>query len=659
MKIAKFLISAFLIFAGLLYIGESRQLNAVRSIERTFARIHLLNDMVVDSNGSIAQLADDIKERFDCEMIFTEYNSPSELEKNMTIYCRLDARPEVEGLLSLGNNEFNSFLSGKLTIEFRDIPQTPTIGNGVSIFYLHGGPESITALHKHLSRESDVVFEWASFDNYYDKIAYIVLFVIIIMIAILSLLDSEFQKKEIVIRTFLGTGKYSFFIKNIAVDSLIFLGIITAEILFIMQINNILDMFNLIIGFYFILIAINSIAYLGLLRLNFGRVLKGQRYYSRILHANYILKLAVSFSTIFLVSLFYGAINNYNQILNANKYYLEMADYSYAYFQNPLIDNDIHSWREEYRAINETIYREYYDIIEPIMLRELTMDSEGINVLYANSNAVTHLKSAIPEWDGEINSDVIIFFPPGEKSNTQGINELKIDIALELFEDLEGGGFEYSYDVIYLEKDYQVFSINSSKFNMFDFLYNPTIILYTVAGNEMPGDISDSNQYSPKFNNTLYKIDDDILNEIKERFPLEKVTITNSLELFKHHSYINKIELMFLGSFSILMSLLLIIILSTVVKLEFLLNGTELCIRKILGYNMFERYSEFFMFAAVSSAVGTGVCALIANRYNLASLSIVLIVGLIVMLTEFLLILGCLKKAEKENINKVLKGGVL
>lgn len=653
MKIIKLLIAALLIFAGLMLLGETRLLNAAYSLESKFPHAEYKNK-IANYNNSIAFTAEEVKARTGCEIFFIQYNYPSNLKTDVIIYCRPEAQKEVEAGFSLGNIEFKSLMAGTLKIEFQDIPEIPAIDGKTTVCFW-GNEESITTLHEELSAEfGEVYFQWAYFDNRYNIAVYLFFSVIIVIITVLSIYDSEFQKKEVIIRISLGTSKQYFYLKNLVIDSLAYLCIMCMESIFIMRINNLSDVLNSVVIICIILIICNSAAYLGLLRFDYSLVLRGQKLISKILSANYVLKFAVSLSSIFVISLFCSAATKLYEHTKANNFFSELEGYSFCNFQNAFNINDMDAFRERYREVNETIYRDYYNQCNPILLKEMGCDNQNSStLLYANSNTKEYLQSVLPEWSGNVNSNVIVFIPYDFIGNNDKTAE-----ALKILKNIEGSSFKYSYETVYLKHDYQIISINSDLDEYFEFKKNPIVILNTVAANKMPLNITETNHFS-MYRNIIYKMDEKTAEEISEKFYLDQTIITDCLTLHNYYSYINRVKMIFWGTFSALIIAVEIVLLGTIIRLEFCINATELCLKKILGYSIAERYGNFFVYSILTSAVCIGISILISVNYNMLTWRVVLLIGIGIILTEILLILINIRLVEGANINKVLKGGAL
>ena len=148
-------------------------------------------------------------------------------------------------------------------------------------------------------------------------------------------------------------------------------------------------------------------------------------------------------------------------------------------------------------------------------------------------------------------------------------------------------------------------------------------------------------------------------DELSTRFNLDLFSTTNCKEMYEHSWRVHKIALTFLALFSILLLILEIMVLGILMKIEFNINKKELCLKKILGYSLFNRYVYSFLYSLITTIICASASAVLIAHYSLGSLYTVLIVSLLMMLTEALIISINVKQIESVSLVKVLKGDVL
>lgn len=96
-----------------------------------------------------------------------------------------------------------------------------------------------------------------------------------------------------------------------------------------------------------------------------------------------------------------------------------------------------------------------------------------------------------------------------------------------------------------------------------------------------------------------------------------------------------------------------------VLRYEFQVNARELALRKTLGHSLLERYQRLLSVTLSCTILG-GICMAAASYFLHARTWLYMVFGAgLVILIEAALILSCVRKLEKKNIQRILKGSVL
>ncbi len=667
-KIIKSIIASLLIFIGLIVLGESRIINALDSLEGVFPKANYdLEEMSADENpeelDKFIKTIIDLSKKYDSKPFFIEYEYTSELRTDVNIYCSRSDEDAIREKLNLNSNSIDSLILGNLSVTYKDLSEIRKINSG-TYFYFYGESDSLNSLKTQMSNEfSQTYYSNATFDRRYDRISFAVFFIIILILSLFSFYEYGSKSKETIIKIAHGANKWIEFSKTISVDASIYLIILSIECFILSFFNNVLDGLNLIIIFYILLFALNSFAYKGMLRFNYALVLKGQKINERILKMNNVLKFAISLTLIMCITLFISTLSASRKYIKADNFFQANPDYYFCEFQdkmNASNPTEVIEWMDNYRKVNETIYREYSEECKPMFLSSVYPKEHNnpYDMISANVNAIEYLNNAIPEVDlSSFSSDFIIIV---KNTNNELSNEELITDAKEQIN--QTGGFQddndYSYETVLLENDYEVMSIDKEFSSYFEFMKNPVIVINNIdPSNELfPIEKANRNSVYPSI---IYKLSDDIKVEISTRFNLDMFSTTNCKEMYEHSWRMHKIALTFLTLFSILLVILEIMVLGILMKIEFNINKKELCLKKILGHSLFNRYGNFFLYSIVSTIICASVAAVLVINYSLGSLYTVLIVSLLLMLIEALIIIINVKQIESTNLVKVLKGDVL
>ena len=111
-----------------------------------------------------------------------------------------------------------------------------------------------------------------------------------------------------------------------------------------------------------------------------------------------------------------------------------------------------------------------------------------------------------------------------------------------------------------------------------------------------------------------------------------------------------------LSAFLLILSVMLI---SVIVKMEYLVHSKEIALKKILGYSVLQRNIAILSLNvfAVSIAFITGV--ILSKMYGIFDIGALCIVSSTILLVNSILILINMTVAEKHNTAHILKGGSL
>ena len=100
-------------------------------------------------------------------------------------------------------------------------------------------------------------------------------------------------------------------------------------------------------------------------------------------------------------------------------------------------------------------------------------------------------------------------------------------------------------------------------------------------------------------------------------------------------------------------------LISVIIRLEYISNADELAIKKIMGYSIFERHRKIFGLSGMSTVLGILTLLAINLYFDFMNFITLCILGLIVMLLEWAIIGVMIIGIEKTDVVKVLKGGAI
>ena len=664
----KYILSAILLIIGIFITGEMQFLIAgSRLSECAYVDYELDKSYSSDENPEEVQafidLFKSISQEYDVGIYIQTYTYPTELSTITDVYCTKNSEEFVKDGLS-GHYSYSSVLAGKNEYRINDIDELEKIEKYQAVNMI-GNQNDVSKAREKLSGYIKEIYFEDSDSFRYDLVVYGVLALIFVAIMLFYISDVNTKRKEYVIKYIHGESPFALIGKYFALDAAVTLSIIASEVFLVSRFDNVLYAINELVIFTIILLSGELLCYLPLLKANPVVIFKGKENKKKILSANYAVKVLISAIIVCVLTLFVNFYNKSKPYIMSAEFFEEHDDYSYCRVQTEGVFGDIEAARESAK-IPYKIARDYYEETMPILILYQYFSvydyqedySEG-GYVFSNYNGMEYLSSVIPELgDVEIKSDYIVVADKAHWSKREKekcLNEInqRYDAGIdgEVLYD------ENNVQFLILDDGYELMAHKGESTDMTPHYYkNVPIIIDAVPENKSKYSIEEMNSGSES--NYMFRIDEKLKTEIIEEYDLVKFTQTNCKENFDHFWRMNKIGLIYFGVFSVLLIILEIAVLSFVVKLEFSLNQEERCIQKVLGYSFMSRYIELIATTIIMSVICFAISIFVMTRIEI-SVVIPLTFSILLLVMEFFIIVFNSIKLEKENIQKVLKGGAL
>lgn len=165
--------------------------------------------------------------------------------------------------------------------------------------------------------------------------------------------------------------------------------------------------------------------------------------------------------------------------------------------------------------------------------------------------------------------------------------------------------------------------------------------------------------FGDRWANIIFDIKDTSLFSKSIKDKLDDVQFRSVIELCNQYKS-NLVRGVLLNSvLSAFLLILSVMLISVIVKMEYLVHSKEIALKKILGYSVLQRNIALLSINvfAVSIAFITGV--ILSKMYGIFDIGALYIVSLTILLVNSILILINMTVAEKHNTAHILKGGSL
>ena len=416
-------------------------------------------------------------------------------------------------------------------------------------------------------------------------------------------------------------------------------------ILILQKYTNVLFYFKISLMGLSLLVLLNALLYINLYFLNLKEVFSRSKGTKKLLTTNYVLKIITSIITITIISSnIIVVLESYN--LSQQKIFFEKhKDDSFINLEYKMTtDLVMHS---ENTTVMEKFYQQYFDVSSPLILTSGNTNNK--NLLLANENAISYLSNEIQELKNRNFTKDFYFILP--KDHAIEIDDLKLHAK-----DFFGVTSDFSYEKIEYKNKKKIIGINYRHINTSEFIEDPIIILNNKSRSNFKGSAFDN--YS---NNIMYTISEDKYNHFVKENGLENQIAmkTNVLDNYLTKWESNKRVLYANSIFTILLLLLQVLIIFSILKLEYETNAIELSIKKIMGYSFYEKHWRLLAISFLTTVISITVSIIVGLLLNLNQLLPLVIGGSIILISEYFIVLFFSIKFEVNNIHKILKGGNL
>jgi hypothetical protein len=216
----------------------------------------------------------------------------------------------------------------------------------------------------------------------------------------------------------------------------------------------------------------------------------------------------------------------------ANTFFVDKNDHYYIQFQYRTpnaIDNDtFYELFLRNKEMNESIYADYYDDAEPIMLISINNQykQNDYSIILTNAHAYNYISSVIKDFTPQtVTSDIIFLLP-------NNMNSLKMDEIIEQAkETVPLYTTEFTYSIHLYDPGIHILGIDYNIPEKTFTLQEDPIIVYNMTH---PHEIR--NAIYLYANVIMYKFTSNMIDDIVTKYSLEREIseITNVYELYNH-----------------------------------------------------------------------------------------------------------------------------
>lgn len=588
-----------------------------------------------------------------------EFHSQDAFISTLTIYANDQARDMLTDGYFLSAGSKKSFFSGNTEVEYRDLSEAID-DNWERRFYFSGTKEEVADLRSeigasyatsYLHKENTTVNAW---------LIYVVWGLSLFFLLLLTWLDIQFQKKESFVRMSLGHSPLSLAIKNMMLDSAVFAGVfLTVRFLLRRYVYLDYEWTKAVMCFCGFLL-LNAALYLSLLRYDDKEILYGANLNAKTLSNSYVLKAVTMIVAIASLSVNATLITENARYLG---YYEDIGQYQ-DYGTLSLTVSPSHSG-EDYDQRLDSLWTKLY-------LQAYRDGNAAFSVspgAYGDGQPVIAVSERM---EGAVSNAALLsdladvdfhVFAPAQIADEKDTMDFALYIGQEMFGLAESGS---TYEIIPYTDDTEVlyFDLRAASSDLafgFDKAENPVFVYCTVAEEKLDALLQDL----PYFGNTnrtanyLFRFRAEDITAIQDMEGVETCIYTPLMDICGQY----KAQLMRIvilnTAISVFLLLLEMVIIVTIIRLEYMIHAKELALKKIFGYSVLNKNRGLFLLNLAAAGIAVMTMIIFSVMFGLTEVPVVLCVGAGLTAMEALFIAWHIRKLERTSIPKILKGGSL
>lgn len=553
----------------------------------------------------------------------------------------------------IAEGSYNSFFSGTTKINVHDFDEN--IGNQEEVqFCFTGSYEKVLELRRYFN-----ISDYPTSYVHGGEIGIIqwlvpaIWAVAGVFLVILTWFDIQFQKKENFLLISMGKSRLRIILQNIIKDTVVFAGMFfVIRFLFGKSIYLGYENKNIIL-ICFAVLMLNNCMYFMLFHYDYKQILYNAAINVSTLSNCYILKVFTMLLAVASLSVSIPLVRENLRYIGMYKEIGQFKDYGFID-----IIPDYSQCKGDEGGYVEQIYGDVYQ--EYMEKGKVAFSTYGFKgemgpVLMVNHN--TWPLVAGPDIE-EPEEEFCVFVPKGKIKIDNPVEDVLQHIIVNF-----GINFEqenYSYNMEYYKKHRNVLYFKYFGDNMsgFDEMEDP-VFVYCNPSKETISTADESEYFMFDSNDTMICLTPEELQDIKDNYPVEDITYTGVVKRCgQDRARIERIALLN-SVISVFMLILEGIVISTIIKMEYIINAKILAIKKVLGYSILSKNKSIFLLNLFAAFIGIITMVIAALMYKLASWQEIVGIGFALIVMEWGMILYNIIRFERTGISKILKGGSL
>lgn len=613
-------------------------------------------DITENEMNSQAEIQNNIyhlAEKYNIEVLQTERKNGSGRATSLTVYSTDEAFEKLKTEYSVSPNIYKALFLGTTKVDFADFKDKKLLGE-TERYYFIGEQRQIQSIRENIKNDYACSFIKNETEHAYPYLVLFIWAVVGVLFLILTWLDIHFQKKENFVLISLGKPIRQIILKNVFIDFLTFSLIFSVLFALLGRFVYLGYEIKNIVLLCAAVLFLNALLYLTLFKMNYKEILYGANLNERIISDGYVLKSISMILTVVVLSCNAMLISANFKELKRIKTLRNVENYSFLELNPVSLLNLGKDYEETRYGLINSIYGELQNRGCAYSFCGLSGENDYC-IINSDSKFLLNGFDLKTEPDG--NSDFYILVPE-EIEFSQNADESVYD-CIEMYFGSEkalscekitysGNGELLTYDST------EGLTLGAQSFE------NPIVIYINNPSLKLN---CDSSTLSTLFSKMLFNISNSEINTVCEKYQINEKGFYLQGEKVKekvsdYQAVLNRALLLntVISAFLLLLELFII---SVIIKLEYKVSTTELAVKKVLGYSVFQKNKQIFLLNTYAALIAVVSCTVFCLMYKLAVWYTVIAVGTSVLCFEYVIIAVLITRFEKQNVAKILKGGCL
>lgn len=672
MKVSKYII--FTLFISITTI-VSIIFNGVYVLEEAISRNSVqIESQVTDIDVS---LLDKIARKHSLILYGTLSETTTLRDEQITYYVYDDQTEKLQNYLGYRDGEIKQIIQFTLHVRFASLTEMEEnlmLANTVQNWYLIGSDENFTNFFKEIRTFEDYdVTCHKSETNIVIPITYGIMIFSLLLILFYCHIENAREKKQIAISVIHGASSRLYYVRKNLEETFIF-----STIYFLIQlIKNIYTQtaypFIYVHVFFGGFILVLWIMNLELTVFNAKEVIYGYQHSKRIIICmNVMASVASALICAVLLSVI-SMTPSISKNIKAEPFFRQNSDrlfIQYVY-KNPgaheaLINSDDMEAIDLLYKEKTKFFNELDVFFEPICVADCSRDisiglmneygDTPLEAIYCNFRAKNYIENYIPDVKN-VNLDdydCILLIP---QHFLKSQHDDAVAYLIQQFIETEGYKPERIRTLLYDVKG-EILCFNY--YQQFQFLYfsEPSICIASNTLEKASVDLSKLN-YVKRQNGYLYKERSQAeLDAYFENYTFKPI-VYNAYEKFRIDYRLEEALFICAIILILLMSFFYISFQRTILLLDYQIHAIELSVKKILGYSLVEKNQASFKITLINTIINFVIACIFLFILKSVSLLIATLVLICVFILNIIIIYTLIRKIEKAQLTKILKGGAL